>query len=126
MVVSRRSPSREKAKHLGDTMLDLTHAEIAARAAQLEFRTQAFIGGRYVAAATGETFESVSPIDGRMLAQVAACAEQDIHSAVGAARRAFEDGRWSRLAPVARKRILLRLAELVEARSVELALTESL
>ena len=45
-----------------------------AQAKSLDFRSQAFIGGKYVPAASGKTFENISPIDGQMLAHVAAAA----------------------------------------------------
>ena len=61
----------------------------------LSFRTQAFINGQYVDAASGKTFDCVSPIDGRVLGQVAECAEEDIDRAVAAARRSFASGAWA-------------------------------
>ncbi|MDH1659626.1 aldehyde dehydrogenase, partial [Pseudomonas mosselii] len=60
------------------------------------------------------------------LAQVAACADDEIDQAVRAARRAFEHGPWARMAPAERKRVLLRLAELMLAHREELALLDSL
>lgn len=87
---------------------------------------QAFIDGRYCDAADGARFDCISPIDGRVLAQVADCAAADVERAVAAARRSFEAGHWSRAAPVQRKQILLRLADLIEQHADELALLESL
>jgi len=88
--------------------------------------TRAFIDGRYVDAASGATFACHSPIDGRLLGQVADCAQADVDRAVAAARRSFEAGHWSRATPVQRKRTLQALARLVEAHADELALLESL
>ena len=96
------------------------------RAAQLAFRTRAFVDGRYVDAAAGETFDCVNPANGRMLTQVASCAAADVDAAVAAARRAFEDGRWAGRAPAERKRILKRFAALILEHRDELALLESL
>jgi gamma-glutamyl-gamma-aminobutyraldehyde dehydrogenase len=96
------------------------------RAAALSFRTQAFIDGRHVDAFDGRCFDCISPIDGRTLAQVARCGSEDVERAVRAARRAFDAGRWSEAAPVQRKRVLLRFAELIEAHAEELALLETL
>ena len=96
------------------------------RAGQLSPRTEAFIDGGFRAAESGETFESISPVDGRSLAAVASADRADADTAVRAARAAVEDGRWSRRAPAARKRTLLRFADLIEAHAEELALTETL
>src|SRR5882757_6885875 len=66
-----------------------------ARAATLQIRNQAFIDGRYVDAAAGARFDCISPVDGRVLTQVAACAAVDVDNAVAAARKTFEQGSWS-------------------------------
>ena len=96
------------------------------RAEALDIRHQAFIDGRYVDAASGKTFDDVSPVDGRVLAKVAACDSEDVNRAVAAARRAFESGSWSRTAPAKRKRVLQRLAERIRDHADELALLETL
>ncbi|MDH3314346.1 MAG: aldehyde dehydrogenase [Gammaproteobacteria bacterium] len=96
------------------------------RAEALDIRRQAFIDGSYVDAASGKTFDDVSPLDGRVLAKVAACDAEDVNRAVVAARRAFESGSWSRLAPAKRKRILQRFAESIRDHADELALLETL
>ncbi|MFH3478063.1 aldehyde dehydrogenase [Xanthobacter variabilis] len=90
------------------------------------FRTQAFIDGAFVPAASGHTFSAVNPATGRVLAEVAAGDAADIDRAVAAARRAFEDRRWAGQRPLERKRTLQRFAELIRAHGDELALTESL
>jgi 4-guanidinobutyraldehyde dehydrogenase/NAD-dependent aldehyde dehydrogenase len=97
-----------------------------ARARSLAIESKAFIDGRHVAAASGETFDCVSPIDGRVLARVASCDVADADLAVVAARRAFESGTWRRQPPRERKRVLLRFAELVLEHRDELALLETL
>jgi 4-guanidinobutyraldehyde dehydrogenase/NAD-dependent aldehyde dehydrogenase len=97
-----------------------------ARARALAINGNAFIDGRYVAAASGATFDCVSPIDGRVLAAVAATDTADVDRAVAAARRAFEAGTWSRQPPRERKRVLLRFAQLIEQQAAELALLETL
>lgn len=88
-------------------------------------RTDAFIDGRFVAAADGRTFDDVSPRDGSVIAQVARGSAEDIDRAVRAARRAFESGAWSLADPAQRKRVLLRLAELIDEHAEELAQLES-
>jgi len=97
-----------------------------ARAAALELRGQAYIDGAYCDAAGGTTFEAISPIDGRRLAQVAACGQADVDRAVEAARRAFEAGAWAGLPPRERKARLQRLATLIGEHAGELALIETL
>ena len=63
--------------------------------AGVRFRTLAFIDGEFVPAAGGQTYLSENPATGRPLAEVALGGTEDVDRAVGAARRAFEDGRWS-------------------------------
>jgi acyl-CoA reductase-like NAD-dependent aldehyde dehydrogenase len=97
-----------------------------ARASELSIRSQAFIGGAYVPAASGATFDCVSPVNGRVIAQVAECASEDIDRAVKSARAAFAKGTWARMAPAKRKGVLLKFAEQLRAHAEELALLETL
>jgi len=92
----------------------------------LSFETRAFIDGQYVNAASGKTFATINPATGRELAQVASCGAEDVDRAVNVARRVFEAGDWSRMAPRERKKILLKFADLIEANLEELALLETL
>lgn len=71
-------------------------------------------------------FDCISPVDGRLLTQVASCDEADAEQAVASARAAFDSGVWSRMAPARRKAVLVRFAELIEANAEELALLETL
>jgi len=96
------------------------------RARSIRFPTQAFIDGRYVDAASGETFDCISPSSGAVLARVAACDEEDVNRAVAAARAAFRKGSWAHLPPRKRKRILQRFADLIDKHQEELALLETL
>lgn len=95
-------------------------------AARIEIEGRAFIGGRYVDAASGKTFDSINPATGQMVARIAACDAEDIDRAVAAGRKAFESGAWSRMAPGERKRRLVRFAELLSENIEELALLETL
>ncbi|MBV4516611.1 aldehyde dehydrogenase [Pseudomonas kurunegalensis] len=92
----------------------------------LNIEGRAFIDGEYRDALNGEVFDCLSPVDGRLLCQVASCDDADAELAVSAARQAFERGEWSRMAPAERKKVLLRLAQLMEAHTEELALLETL
>ena len=85
-----------------------------------------FIGGEWVDAAGGATFETVHPATGETLAAVAEAGPADVDAAVAAARRAFDEGAWVRLDAADRARILWRMADLVEARREELARLEVL
>ncbi|MGF1594495.1 MAG: aldehyde dehydrogenase [Kiloniellaceae bacterium] len=104
----------------------LSIESLKSQASGLSYRNQAFIGGKFAPAASGKTFDCVSPIDGKVLTQVAAGDKEDVDRAVKAARKAFEDGRWSRQAPAKRKKVMLRWAELLEQHATELALLETL
>ena len=103
-----------------------TRGEWQARADALQIRTQAFIDGRFVDAASGRTFDCVSPIDGRVVCAVAECEQEDVDRTVLVARRVFDAGSWSDSTPVHRKRTLIRFAQLIEQHGEELALLESL
>ncbi|MEO0678394.1 MAG: aldehyde dehydrogenase family protein, partial [Pseudomonadota bacterium] len=92
----------------------LTKAEYKAIAAGLDLPGQAFIDGSFRPAASGATFATINPATGETLTQIAACAAADVDFAVAKARDAFEDGRWSRLDPGARKKVLIRLAKLMK------------
>ena len=96
------------------------------RARLLEFRTQAFIDGRYLDAASGATFDCINPATGKLLARVAAGDAEDINRAVISARAAFRKGNWAQLAPAKRKKTLLRFADLIRQHTEELALLETL
>src|SRR5579862_4868119 len=84
-------------------------------AAALRLPHQAFIDGAFRPAASGRVFENINPATGALLGTVAHCDAADVDSAVRPARRAFDDGAWSRAAPEARKEVLLKLADLVRA-----------
>ena len=85
-----------------------------------------FIGGRWSATEAGQTFDTVDPGTGQVLATVYAAGEADVAAAVQAAAKAFSDGPWSRLRANERAVILHRLADLVESRQETLAEIESL
>src|SRR4051794_10399147 len=97
-----------------------------ARAAAVSPRTELFIDGRFVPATSGRTFEDIAGRDGSVIARVAEGDAADVDVAIGAARRSFDDSRWSDQSPAARKKVLLRLAELIRMNLDELALLESL
>ena len=97
-----------------------------ALARNLRFRNQLFINGRFCDAAEGQSFASVNPANGQVITEVSRGTAADIDLAVQAARRAFEDGRWSGQTPSQRKEVLLKLAALIRENVPELALLETL
>lgn len=107
-------------------MADHLHQSWADKASQLSISTDAFIDGRSVPARSGATLPCVFPGTGKLVTNVAACDADDVDVAVKSARAAFESGRWARMAPADRKRIMLRFSELILANRDELALLETL
>ncbi len=84
------------------------------------------IGGQWVEAANGKTFETKNPSTGQVLAQVAEGEAEDINRAVVAARQAFESGPWPKMTPSQRGQLLWKLADLIEKNAAELAELETL
>jgi acyl-CoA reductase-like NAD-dependent aldehyde dehydrogenase len=84
------------------------------------------IDGKWVEAASGKTFDTLDPATGKVLARVAEGDAEDVDRAARAARRAFDAGPWPRMAPAERQKILLKLADLIEAHALELAQLETL
>jgi phenylacetaldehyde dehydrogenase len=84
------------------------------------------IGGKWVEAASGKTFETRNPATGEVLAHVAEGAGEDIDRAVKAARRAFEEGPWPEMLPAERSHLLWKIADLIDQNRDELAELETL
>ena len=87
---------------------------------------QLFINGQWAEAASGKTFETPDPATGETLARVAEGEAEDINRAVKAARRAFDEGPWSRMTTSERGRIIWRIGDLILEHLDELAQLESL
>jgi gamma-glutamyl-gamma-aminobutyraldehyde dehydrogenase len=86
---------------------------------------QLLIEGQWYSASTGQTLPVVSPIDGKRLCQLSAATLEDVDSAVKAARRSFEQGVWSRMAPAERKKVLHRIADRIEAHHAVLGVRDN-
>ena len=84
-----------------------------------------FIGGHWVEALSGQTFASINPSTGKVIAEVAKGSAADVDAAVVAARTAFE-GPWSQLKPFDRQNLLLAIADAVERNFDELAWLETI
>lgn len=106
--------------------LEMNHEVGAAAQAFLARAGKMLIDGQWTEAASGESFETRDPATGRLIGRVAAGGAEDVDRAVAAARRALESGPWGRMLPVARERLLLNLADLVERHTDELVELESL
>ncbi|RON84080.1 aldehyde dehydrogenase [Pseudomonas fluorescens] len=96
------------------------------QAVALKFPDRAVINGQHCAAQSGQTFAAINPATGQVLANVAACGEDDVNAAVANARQVFEAGTWAQRPPAERKQVLLRLADLLMEHREELALLDSL
>ncbi len=110
-----------------DEAAKLTHADWQERAAKLKAsaETRLFIGGEFVDAADGGTFENVCPVDGSVMNHCAAGKEADINKAVAIAKTSFKSGEWSRRAPRDRMTVMYRWAELIAENGAELALMDT-
>lgn len=107
-----------------NTISTTVSSDWQSRADALAIDGRAFIDGRRATASGQQIRPTISPIDGRVLAELAACGPDDVDRAVAAARRAFPS--WSRMGAETRKGMLLALAALMEQHADELALLETL
>src|SRR6202167_198624 len=104
-----------------DSRIDSKTAEFVSRQHRM------LIDGRFVPAASGKTFPVYNPATGEVVARVPEAEEEDVNRAVSAARRAFDEGPWSKkLSPSQRGQLLWKLADLLEANLEEFAEIESL
>lgn len=108
-------------------MADLLSADdYAAIARQLKFPTQSFVDGAPYSSSSGQTFTTSNPATNEPLAEITACDANDVDFAVAKAKVAFDDGRWHKLSPGERKKVLLSFADLLEQNAHELSVMESL
>jgi aminomuconate-semialdehyde/2-hydroxymuconate-6-semialdehyde dehydrogenase len=85
-----------------------------------------FIGGRFVNAASGKTFDNLNPATGEIIARIAEASSEDVHRAASAARTAFDSGAWSCLPSSERARTLRQIADVLDLHQEELARLESI
>jgi aldehyde dehydrogenase (NAD+) len=91
----------------------------------LEERYGLFVGGEFVEPRSGDHFATIDPSSEEPLAEVAHAGPEDVALAVDTARDAYENG-WSSLAPSERAKYLFRIARILQERSREFAVLESL
>jgi len=104
----------------------LDRSALEREAALLKFETRNFIDGRFVDAQSGETFPCVNPANAKPFCEVAHSTASDVDAAVMSARRKYNSGCWSRIAPRSRMDVLFRLARLIEQNALEFALLDVL
>ena len=97
-----------------------THANIKPRVTQL------LIDGKFVNSVSGKTFDTFNPATEAKICSVQEADKADVDKAVKAARKAFDEGPWRRMAAYERGRLLHKLADLIEKNFDELAALESL
>ncbi|MDJ0629540.1 MAG: aldehyde dehydrogenase family protein [Rhodobacter sp.] len=85
-----------------------------------------FMNGEWVPAGDRDVFERASPGHGVPVTRIPTCTKEDLDAAVAAARRAFDDRRWSGLSGADRAAVLLKAAEGIRARADEIAYWETL
>jgi gamma-glutamyl-gamma-aminobutyraldehyde dehydrogenase len=95
-------------------------------AGEVKPRTGVFIDGQSCDAQSGDTFDSINPATGELIARIASAQDADVDAAVASARASFESGVWAKTSPAHRKRVLARLAELILEHRAELALLDSM
>ena len=84
------------------------------------------IGGQWVAAKSGKTFDVFDPATDQVVAQVAEGDAADVELAVAAARKAFDSGPWSTMTASQRSQIIWKIGDLIEANADELAAMETI
>lgn len=87
---------------------------------------QLFINGKWADSVEGKTFESLNPATGEVLAVVNEAGTADVDAAVSAARKAFDEGPWSKMSAASRSRLIYKLADLMEENKEELAQLDTL
>ncbi len=105
-------------------MTSLQHFEKLAGTIKLP--NLAVVDGKLIAGRAGHTFEKVTPRNGRVIVKIAELDAADVDVAVAAARAAFENGRWRHQHYRDKKKVLFKLADLMERDAETLALLESL
>ena len=83
-----------------------------------------FIGGKWVAPSSGEYFDNISPIDGKVFTRAARGNKEDVEKAIDAAHEAFKT--WSKTSPAERSRVLNKIADIMEENLEMLARLETI
>ncbi|XP_072934494.1 cytosolic 10-formyltetrahydrofolate dehydrogenase [Epargyreus clarus] len=100
--------------------------ELEANKMKIKFPTQLFINGEFVNSDSGKTLTLINPTDESVICKVQSASANDVDKAVKAAKKAFEEGEWSKISARERGQIMFRLADLMEQHKEELATIESI
>ena len=92
---------------------------------QLIFPNTAFINGKFAGAKSGKTFQTINPANNEILTNISACDGSDVDLAVEKARKAFNNGGWSKMHPSDRKLVMIKLVKLMTRHRNTLAVLES-
>ncbi|KAH9636936.1 hypothetical protein HF086_016875 [Spodoptera exigua] len=93
---------------------------------KIKFPTQLFIDGKFVNSDNGKTLTLINPTDESVICKVQSASVNDVDRAVLAAKKAFEEGEWSKISARERGQLLFKLADLMEQHKEELATIESI
>lgn len=93
---------------------------------KLKLNCKALIDGKFVESSSGEWFTTINPATGQPIAEITSCSVEDVEKAEIAARRSFDDGRWSKLKPSTRKDILIHFSKLIMEYQEEFAVMETM
>ena len=107
-------------------MARYTKAQWEKLSSNVSLKNQAFINGKFVDSIKGDTFECINPSNNRVLTNVSSCGGKDVDIAVTAARESFEKGYWSNASPTERKKVLIKLSELIMDNLDELSVLDSI
>ncbi len=121
-VIPKPVPARERRLSFGAAWDYAPAPETAP--VKIAGRYELFIGGKFVAPRGGDYFSSINPANEEPLAEIARAEAADVDAAVAAARRAFKH--WSRLPGRERGKYLFRIARIVQEKSRELAVIETM
>lgn len=102
------------------------HPAVASLSGFLASPKQLLINGQWVSAQSGKTFEVYNPTSDEVIAHVAEGDAADINAAVAAARKAFDDGPWSKMTASERGRLIWKIGDLIEENAEQLAKLETL
>ena len=116
---------RDPAPAPGGLVIDYAPSIESDKIVQIPARHQLYIGGKWTQPAAGRYFDSINPATNQVLSEIAEADASDVDAAVRAARRSY-DRTWSKLSGRERGRYLFRIARLIQERSRELAVLESI
>ncbi len=106
--------------------MNLSYDDIKKAKNNLTYPSELFINGKYQKSISQQSFDNISPINGKIVNKVSFSQKEDIDLAVSKAREVFNKGIWSNLPPSQRKKTLLRFAELLERDRLELSLLDTI